>query len=193
MTREEAIRELKILKENYWDDDGYGHEIKQYDDTILALDMAIKSLEQEPCEDCVSRKAVVEYIKNSYSELGYDRENELVVEDILTMPSVKPVACIATVKFSKEDIEELVNEKMKDIVVERKKGEWIPCDERLPEDGELVLFSTKTDRVYEGRFFVDNTDFQWYAFRDEAFAYNNVVTAWLPLPKPYKAESEDKE
>ena len=41
------------------------------------------------------------------------------------MPSVKPVACIATVKFSKEDIEELVNEKMKDIVVERKKGHWI--------------------------------------------------------------------
>ena len=41
------------------------------------------------------------------------------------MPSVKPVACIATVKFSKEDIQELVNEKMKDIVVERKKGKWI--------------------------------------------------------------------
>lgn len=46
MTREEAISELEILKENYWDDDGYGHETKQYDDTMLALDMAIKALEQ---------------------------------------------------------------------------------------------------------------------------------------------------
>ena len=46
MTNEEAINELKILKEDYWDDDGYGHETKQYDDTITALDMAIKSLEQ---------------------------------------------------------------------------------------------------------------------------------------------------
>lgn len=81
--------------------------------------------EQESCEDAVSRKVVVEYIKNSDAELGHDSENELVVEDILTMPSVKPVACIATVKFSKEDIQELVNEKMKDIVVERKKGKWI--------------------------------------------------------------------
>lgn len=57
MTREEAIKELEILKEDYWDDDGYGHKTKQYDDTILALDMAIKALEQEPildrdCEHC---------------------------------------------------------------------------------------------------------------------------------------------
>ena len=73
------------------------------------------------------------------------------------------------------------------------KPRWIPCDEKLPEDGELVLFSTKTDRVYEGRFFVDETDFQWYAFRDKAFTYNNVVTAWLPLPKPYKKDKESKE
>ena len=65
---------------------------------------------------------------------------------------------------------------------------WIPVSERLPEDNELVLFSTKTDRVFEGRFFADNTDRQWYAFRDETFAWNNVVTAWMPLPEPYKGE-----
>ena len=65
---------------------------------------------------------------------------------------------------------------------------WIPCSERLPEDRELVLFSTKTDRVFEGRYFADNTDRQWYSFRDETFAWNNVVTAWMPLPEPYKGE-----
>ena len=70
---------------------------------------------------------------------------------------------------------------------------WIPVSERLPEDSELVLFSTKTDRVFEGRYFADNTDRQWYAFRDECFAWNNVVTAWMPLPEPYKAERSDKE
>ena len=69
-----------------------------------ALDMAIKALERQS-EDAISRKAVVEYIKNSDAELGHDSENELVVEDILTMPSVKPVACIAKVKFSKEDMQ----------------------------------------------------------------------------------------
>jgi len=72
-------------------------------------------------------------------------------------------------------------------------GGWIPVSERLPEDRELVLFSTKTDRVFEGRYFDDNTDHQWYAFRDECFAWNNVVTAWMPLPEPYKTESEGNE
>ena len=33
----------KAIKEDYWDDDGYGHETKQYNDTMLALDMAIKA------------------------------------------------------------------------------------------------------------------------------------------------------
>lgn len=70
---------------------------------------------------------------------------------------------------------------------------WIPVSERLPKDRELVLFSKKTDRVFEGRYFDNDTDHQWYSFRDETFAWNNVVTAWMPLPEPYKAESEDKE
>ena len=65
---------------------------------------------------------------------------------------------------------------------------WIPVSERLPEDREIVLFSTKTDRVFEGRYFADNTDRQWYSFRDETFAWNNVVTAWMPLPQPYKGK-----
>lgn len=65
-------------------------------------------------------------------------------------------------------------------------GCWIPVSERLPEDSQIVLFSTKTDRVYEGRYFADNTDRQWYSFRDETFAWNNVVTAWCELPTPYE-------
>lgn len=68
---------------------------------------------------------------------------------------------------------------------------WIPCSERLPEDRELVLLSTVTDDVFEGRFFDDNTDCQWYAFRPDAIVPNHVVTAWMPLPKGYKAERED--
>lgn len=46
MTREEAIKELETLKQDYWDDDGYGHETKQYDDTMFALDMAIGDMEK---------------------------------------------------------------------------------------------------------------------------------------------------
>lgn len=90
MTREEAIKELKILKEEYWDDDGYGHETKQYDDTMLALDMAIKALEQEPCDDAISRQAVEEI---TWEEPSYtDALNVLteVRDKVRALPSVTP-------------------------------------------------------------------------------------------------------
>ena len=82
---------------------------------------------------------------------------------------------------------------LKELKQLRKQTRWIPVSERLPKDSELVLFSTKTDRVFEGRYFDDNTDRQWYAFRDETFAWNNVVIAWMPLPEPYKANKEREE
>ena len=54
MTREEkeAIEELKILKEDYWEDDGYGYATAECQKAITALDMAIKALEQEPITGC---------------------------------------------------------------------------------------------------------------------------------------------
>lgn len=115
--------------------------------------------EQEPCEDCISRQAVIELCEGWW--LGHTKEDDFATE-VRALPSVNP-----------------------------QKSGWIPVSERLPEDNELVLFSTKTDRVFEGRFFSDNTDRQWYSFRDETFAWNNVVIAWMPLPEPYKVESEE--
>lgn len=52
----EAIEELKILKENYWEDDGYGYATAECQKMITALDMAIEALEKQPCEDCISRQ-----------------------------------------------------------------------------------------------------------------------------------------
>jgi hypothetical protein len=88
-------------------------------------------------------------------------------------------------KFLKENYEAL------DMAIKSlEQTKWIPVNEKLPEDYDLILFSTKTE-VFEGRYFDDNTDRQWYSFRDDTFAWNNVVTAWMPLPQPYKAESEE--
>ena len=46
MTREEAIGYIKIAKKM---------DICQYDGTLEAFDMAISALEQEPCDDAISR------------------------------------------------------------------------------------------------------------------------------------------
>ena len=127
---------------------------------ILKLLRAIEQvLDSQTCEDAVSRQAVDE-IKELMTDINGDTVYAVRMSDIRQLSSVNP---------------------------QEPKIDWIPVSERFPEDSELVLFSTKTDRVFEGRFFADNTDRQWYAFRDETFAWNNVVTAWMPLPEPYKA------
>lgn len=63
---------------------------------------------------------------------------------------------------------------------------WIPVSERLPEEmgnymvtidyGKYGLFTAK--RYYYGK------APKWM---------DDCVTAWMPMPEPYKAESEDKE
>jgi hypothetical protein len=59
---------------------------KIYEEHKLVLEL----LEQEPCEDCISRYAVLEYIEGSDAELGHVSENELVCHDIKELPSVTP-------------------------------------------------------------------------------------------------------
>ena len=83
MTREKAIKELKILKEDYWDDDGYGHETKQYDDTMLALDMAIKALEQEPCREADDYENEISDLYNRLDIVEYDKER--LREEVTTL------------------------------------------------------------------------------------------------------------
>ena len=58
-----------------------------------ALDMAIKALEQQPCEDCISRQAVDEYITHLLSGYLYDEERtrlEELTTYIWELPSVQP-------------------------------------------------------------------------------------------------------
>lgn len=69
------------------------------------------------------------------------------------------------------------------------KGEWIPVSERLPEKNVWVLVTVEQNdnryqeimrrNVYTGEW-TDNID-----------NYTDEITAWMPLPEPYKAESED--
>ena len=87
MTREEAI---KILKRdnpnNITIRDGYE---KLFDDRKEAFGMAIKALEQEPCDDCVSRadaiKKVSEILKNVFVEY-----EDIAQKAIGSLPLVTP-------------------------------------------------------------------------------------------------------
>ena len=89
MTREEAIYCMK----SYINDDSYEHCVNcpyyaknNLDSNIYvcesrtAHEMAIKALEQEPREDCISRKEVLELLE--------DTDNGWIINEVLQMPSV---------------------------------------------------------------------------------------------------------
>ena len=87
MDKERAIEELELLKGECGDD---WLSPKQYDDRVLALDMAIKSLEQEPCEDAMSRVDLIDKLEIVDKRYGSDFYWE-VRKIIDSLPSVKPV------------------------------------------------------------------------------------------------------
>lgn len=69
---------------------------------------------------------------------------------------------------------------------------WIPCGERLPEDNSdiLVTYVEKDEKRIAPVNYGCGTWFDCF--------FNKVldqvgVLAWMPLPEPYEAESEDKE
>ena len=64
------------------------------------------------------------------------------------------------------------------------KPRWIPVTERLPEESNEYLVSTVWEDVTTDYF---RTDSGWMTFEKKE------ILAWMPLPQPYKAESEGEE
>ena len=86
----------------------------------IRLEEKIKALEQEICEDAVSRKDVfdmIEQIEDAGGFIGYNTYSE-AFDRVDNMPTVRPVSCIATLTFNKEDMQKIVDKKVKELVLE---------------------------------------------------------------------------
>ena len=65
---------------------------------------------------------------------------------------------------------------------------WIPCSEKLPEIGQVVLGTDKKGRVFHGQYrgyTVALDDVYYWPWRKYKTKY---AVAWMPLPEPYKKE-----
>lgn len=91
MTREERDKAIRILQ---WLHDNNFLFRSTEEDVKFATEYAIKALEQEPCEDAVSRQAVLD---KSWELVYPDGTSERVVSvnDIEALPSVKPTQNIS--------------------------------------------------------------------------------------------------
>ena len=97
MTNEEAIQTIKS--------ECYISDLLDLDRTRMvnsALDKAVEALKAEPCEDCISRQAVIDTIETDCSWDMFDEfgnrtpTGECIIEAIKRVPSVEPIAKNAT-------------------------------------------------------------------------------------------------
>lgn len=66
---------------------------------------------------------------------------------------------------------------------------WIPVSERLPEEKQAVLVWC---HQYKNIYCAYLEKKQWWIFGAFVQIVPSEVVAWMPLPKPFNAESEDK-
>ena len=105
-------------------------------------------------------------------------------------------------------IDELYAEKCRELSEEKKKHEWIPVEERIPEYGDNRFYMCvvenheedppmfcQYEEEYGFGFWQDIYDEETLGFVDTEFKTNEElgyekVIAWMPLPEPYKTEGE---
>lgn len=69
--------------------------------------------------------------------------------------------------------------------VEPKQGEWIPCSERLPDKDGFYLITLEN-------FYDNNLKTRIGFYETSTQCFYPYALAWMPLPKPYRREGEEK-
>ena len=165
----------------------------------------IKALEQEPCEDCVSREKVWYMITGGkYSDEDYEQFIDRLVNELSKMPSVTPqVDYKAQYERLSQKAEIVISQLRADrdrlmslVSVTPQEAKWIPVSERLPTKEEYIanngLFIVSDgNRTYAEYFDVYSSMKYFGEPAMNGFRVDRCVTAWMPVPEPYKAESED--
>lgn len=85
-------------------------------------------------------------------------------------------------------IMEIIREEIKKtpLTEEPPKGEWIPVSERLPKNGQSVLFCDIDEDIMIGYHVKGRPETHFS--QDGTYEDMKNVFAWMPLPEPYKAE-----
>ena len=119
---------------------------------------------------------------------------------LMTLPSAEPkTKCVAQIRINRDDIEDLVNEKVNEIVEamsEPKTGAWIPVSEKPKDEKRTYLVQLDSGGMCSCRWTNANpfwteltTDWHWNIFDIPQYC---KVVAWMDL-KPYRDDREEYE
>ena len=131
--------------------------------------VAVKALQQEPCEDAISRQATVERLCKLAEFMNEKREG-------LGSPYVMAALFIQDNK-----------DEFPPVTPQPKAERWIPVSERMPEIHQDVLLSLRSLDVEVG--FRGETE-PYYYCRGEGYIDPKNVLAWQSKPEPYKPQEE---
>ena len=103
------------------------------DDLMVPEEKAIKAMQTEPCEDCISRQAAIEQSIVLRDISNPDKEWEVVT--VATIKHLKPVQpkikCIAKITMTDEQVKEAFEKAKCEILAtqpEQKVGHWVITD-----------------------------------------------------------------
>lgn len=176
----------------------------------------LSSVEPEKCGDCVSRRSIIgkcEDTAKATSESGEINTGFIMALDFIAdyakhMPSVEPkksedlISRHAAINAFEKFIHELdINDEPYNYgemalscqnvpsatphtILTETSQRWIPVSERLPEKEMNCLVTDSLGKVHQVTFH------QALDGRESYFSGCYCVRAWMPLPEPYKAESE---
>lgn len=179
MTREEAINRLNRIAEKAVHTHSETPFVMSIDDGI-AVHMAVDALKGAK-GDCISRQAAIDAIE-SHIRTAEEPYHLSRVEEVMNHVFEIAASCVYNLPSAQPE------------------QRWIPCEERLPEEGQLVLTTIRgTDviRVEDGETFEDAIDRSrkivrvsvgfigsdgWYGID----GYPEIVApcAWMPMPLP---------
>lgn len=170
MTREKAIEVL-------WRTDRLG----VFDETHEAIELAIQALEIETCENAISRQTAIEAIWDGTNMDIYTSEVKEILEGLPPVQPKTKTEWIPT-KWHKVTDEEREREGYSKEIT-------FMLDGSMPSDEQEVLICLKNGYVEKDTCYYGEDGY----FTDNGYDWIEDIVAWMPLPEPYKAESEDKE
>lgn len=144
--------------------------------------------------------------QDPYSAIGkYIRDHITAIEDIIAVIKINEVETnqLFTVDINEENYFIWENdwwEGEEDValldffpVSDAERIKWIPVEERLPQENEVVLISDELG-IRFGRI-IDKDYKLWEWLFEHGFDFWDTVSwdvyAWMPLPEPYQAERRE--